>query len=79
MCEETNWAVNTQGPIKSKTNQFTTKEETSHPLANHDYGGRQWRHGVDVTAQQNDKWIRMKSDQFMEDRSELDFEHVLNQ
>jgi hypothetical protein len=29
---------------------------------------------VDVTTQQNDESIRMKNDQFMEDRNELDFE-----
>ncbi len=34
---------------------------------------------VDVTMQQYNKSIRTKSDQFMEDRSELNFEHVPNQ
>ncbi len=29
---------------------------------------------VDVTTQQNDESIKMKSDQFMEDQNELDFE-----
>ncbi len=33
---------------------------------------------VDVTTQQDDKSIRMKSDQFMEEQNELDFEQVLN-
>jgi hypothetical protein len=33
---------------------------------------------TDVTTQQDDKLIRTKSDQFMEERSELDFEQVLN-
>jgi hypothetical protein len=34
---------------------------------------------IDVTMQQNEKSIRKKNDQFMEDRSELDFEQVPNQ
>lgn len=34
---------------------------------------------VDVTMQQYNKSIRMKSDQFMEDRNEPNFEHVPNQ
>jgi hypothetical protein len=34
---------------------------------------------VDVTMQPNDKSIRTKSDQFVEDQSELDFEQVPNQ
>jgi len=34
---------------------------------------------VDVTMKLNDESIRTKSDQFMEDRSEHDFEQVTNQ
>jgi hypothetical protein len=34
---------------------------------------------VDVTTQQDDKYIRTKSDQFMEDWNEPDFEQVPNQ
>ncbi len=34
---------------------------------------------VDVTTQQDNELIRMESDQFMEDRSESNFEHVPNQ
>ncbi len=33
---------------------------------------------TDVTTQQNDISIRTKSDQFMEEQNELDFEQVLN-
>jgi hypothetical protein len=34
---------------------------------------------VDVTTQQDDESIRTKSDQFTEERSETNFEHVFNQ
>ncbi len=34
---------------------------------------------IDVIMQQDDESIRMESDQFMEDQSELDFEQVPNQ
>jgi hypothetical protein len=34
---------------------------------------------INVTMQHDDELIRMKSDQFMEDRNELDFEQVPNQ
>jgi hypothetical protein len=34
---------------------------------------------INVTMQHEDELIRMKSDQFMEDRNELDFEQVPNQ
>ncbi len=34
---------------------------------------------ADVITQPDDELIKIKSDQFMEDRSELDFEHVPNQ
>jgi len=45
---------------------------------NYDYGGvmRTW---LDVTTQQDDESIRTKSDQFMEDWSEFDFEQIPNQ
>jgi hypothetical protein len=41
----TNWTINTQGSIESITNEFTTKEETSYPLANYGDGRRWYRHG----------------------------------
>ncbi len=34
---------------------------------------------VDVTTQQDDESVRTESDQFMETRSEFDFEHVFDQ
>lgn len=34
---------------------------------------------VDVTTQQGDKSIKMESDQFINDQSELDFEQITNQ
>ncbi len=34
---------------------------------------------VDITAQQDNESIRTKSDQFMEEQNELDYEHVPNQ
>lgn len=34
---------------------------------------------VDVTTQQDDESIKTKSDQFMEEWSETNFEHVFNQ
>jgi hypothetical protein len=34
---------------------------------------------IDVPIQHDNKLIRMESDQFMEDRSESNFEHVPNQ
>jgi hypothetical protein len=33
---------------------------------------------VDVTTQQGDKSIKMESDQFINDQSELDFEQITN-
>lgn len=39
------WGVNSQGSVKSRTNQFTTEKETSYMSMNHNYGGRWWGYG----------------------------------
>jgi hypothetical protein len=72
--EGSNWTINTQGLVESKTNQFTIKKETLYLSTN--CGDEDME--TNVTTQQDDELIRTNSDQFMEEWNELDFEQVFN-
>lgn len=64
--KDTNRAINTQGPVESITNQFTTKEKTLNPSTNHGYEVRRQGYGSwFITTQHDDESIRIGSDQLM--------------
>jgi hypothetical protein len=71
--------MNTEGSVESRTNQFSTKEETTHT---HQWmlimEGKDKKMDINVTTQQDDNSIRTKSDQITKDRSEHDYEQVTN-
>ncbi len=74
-----NWTINTQVLVESITNQFTIEEKlhTHQWIMIMEWWDKDME--VNVLMQHDNKLIRMESDQFMEDRSEFNFEHVPNQ